>query len=315
MIKQILVTEGDRVEKDDVVAILDNQPQRLADLTSYRASVAAAQAKLNKVIAGAKAGDINAQRERVSRLEADLNGQIDTQRATIASITAELRNAEIEARRYQQLHNEGAVSTAERDSKQLIEETAQERLNEAQAALSRTIATTQRQRREAEATLASVSEVRDVDVQLAQAELEQAQAGVARAQADLDAAYITAPIDGQILKVHVQPGETIGAEGIVEIGQTDRMMAIAQIYETDIAKVSIGQNAIVTSNSFFEKLQGKVTQIGLMVEQQDLFVTNPTAETDNRIIEVKIRLDEAASDHTKKLTGLQVEIVIYDDAK
>ncbi len=58
--------------------------------------------------------------------------------------------------------------------------------------------------------------------------------------------YVKAPIAGEILKVYTKSGETIGANGIAEIGQTNQMYVIAEVAEDSIGKVHIGQNATIS---------------------------------------------------------------------
>ena len=55
-------------------------------------------------------------------------------------------------------------------------------------------------------------------------------------RAELDLAVVRSPIDGQVLEVHARQGERVGPDGIVELGQTDAMYAIAEVYETDIGR-------------------------------------------------------------------------------
>ena len=85
---------------------------------------------------------------------------------------------------------------------------------------------------------------------------------------------------GQILKVYARPGEAISNEGIVELGQTQHMEVNAQVYQTDIRKVQLGQQATITSEAFPEKLQGTVSQIGLKVSKQDIFSSESGAAMD-----------------------------------
>lgn len=310
-VKQILVKEGERVSEGQVVAILDNHGSRLAALEKAQSDVQVARARLEKVKAGAKQGDINAQKEQISRLEAELNGQIITQKAAIAGLKAELDNAKAENRRYQQLYQEGAIAASEADNKRLRVETTREQLNEARAALERTVKTLEIERSEAKATLDSIAEVRPVDVQFARAELETAIAAARQAEEELKLTYIKAPKAGQILKVHARAGEVIGSQGIAQIAQTDRMYVVAQVYETDIGKVRLGQQATITSEAFPSKLRGEVDHIGLQVNQQDIFDNDPLANTDNKVVEVKIRLDSASSEQVAGLSNLQVQTVIH----
>jgi len=88
------------------------------------------------------------------------------------------------------------------------------------------------------------------------------------------------------------------------------MYDVAEVYETDIQKVRIGQPAEISSAVFSGKLQGTVGQIGLKVDKQDIFDVNPQADTDNKIIDVKIRLKPEDSKKVADLTNLQVRVLI-----
>jgi HlyD family secretion protein len=64
------------------------------------------------------------------------------------------------------------------------------------------------------------------------------------------------------------------------------MYAVAEVYETDIAKVRNGQRATVTSAVFAGTLQGTVAQISKQIGKKDVLNTDPAADTDARAIEV-----------------------------
>jgi len=347
-ITQLLVEEGDQVSAGQVVGILDSRDRLKARLDTAKKEVAIAQAQLNRVRAGAKGGEIAAQeaeiervkaqlrgetttiQERIDRLKAELRGETATQEAGIKALEAELGNAQREYTRYQKLHLDGAVSTSEFESKVLIWQTARERLNEAranlnkiqltlqkqiietQATLNQIESTLQQQINRAEATLEQIAEVRDVDVKAVEAEVERAIAAVSQAQAELELAFVRSPLDGRILKIHTRPGERVGDDGIVEVGNTDQMYVVAEVYETDIGKVRIGQRAVVTSEhgGFEGELQGTVDQIGLKIGKQDVLDSDPVAAEDARVVEVQIRLDESDSKQVFGLTNLKVRVKI-----
>ena len=73
--------------------------------------------------------------------------------------------------------------------------------------LDRTAQTGTTQIDEAQSNLDRISEVRPVDITLAQAEVNHAIALLKRAETQLDRAYLRAPITGQILKIHTRAGE------------------------------------------------------------------------------------------------------------
>ncbi|MGB3641211.1 MAG: ABC exporter membrane fusion protein [Rivularia sp. (in: cyanobacteria)] len=309
-VSQLLIKEGDKVTKSQTVAIMETYDRSEAALNKAKVDVGVAKAQLARVKAGAKSGDIQAQKEDISRLRAELEGQIATQKATIARIEAEVKNAEVENRRYQGLYKDGAIAASEADTRRLRLETAREQLQEAKETLNRTIETTKIQLEQAKATLNSVQEVRPVDVQVAEAELQSAIAAVKQAKADYELTAIRSPIDGQILDVNVRAGEVVGNKGIADIGKTGQMYVVAEVYETDIQKVSIGQPAVITSPAFNGTLEGTVSQIGLQVDRQDIFDVNPQADTDNKVIDVKIRLKPEDSEKVANLTNLQVQTLI-----
>lgn len=309
-VAKLLVNEGDKVKTGQVIAILDNHQNLLASLKLATEQVKVAQANLAQVKAGAKRGELEAQKATIEGLDAEMQGQLTAQKQTIARLQAQLNTAKAEYERYDKLFADGAIAASQLDSKQLAMKSAQQELLEAKANRDRIEATTIRQIKAAEATLEKMAEVRPTDVQAARAEIDKARANVAKVQADLELAYIRAPKNGQILKIHTRAGETVGNRGIVALGQTDRMNVIAEIYELDVGKVRVGQKATITSNVFSGKLYGKVAQIGLQVNPQDVLTTDPTADVNRRIVEVKIRLNPESSRKASALTNLQVNIVI-----
>ena len=344
---QVLVQEGERVEQGQVIAILDNFAKQQAVLKATKQKVKVARARLAQVKVGeAKQGEIAAQEAHIANLEAQFNGQITSQKARIARLKAELlrqqdaqessiarlkaewNNAKTECWRYETLLEDGAVNASTRDSKCLQEkstfeqlnekeanrkrivETLQEEINEEQATLKEILSTFPQQIAQAKATLSQLKEVRPVDVQVAQAELEEALAVVAEAEADLELAYVRAPVDGQILKINTFPGEMISSEGIVDLGQTQEMYVVAEVYETDISTIRIDQTANIYSSALSVNFKGKVAQISLEIGKKDVFNTDPTLDIDARVFEVKIRLDRSYNQEAARLINSQVEVEI-----
>ena len=309
-VERLLVKLGDRLKTGQLIAILDNRDRLQAAEKEARTQVKLAQAELNKIKLGAKVGEINAQKAKIESLKAELAGQMATQSATIARIGAKLNNAQTECRRYEKLFLEGAISASERDNICIKDATFREQLAEAQANRQRTINTLKQEISSASGTLTEIAEVRPVDVAIAQANLERAQAYVQQAQANLNLAYVKAPRSGQILKIHTYGGERVEAKGIVELGDTEQMYVVAEIYETDIHGIKIGQTASITSKGLAGELTGKVVEIGLQIAKKDVLGTDPAADVDARVVEVKIQLDTAASAKVQGLTNLQVNVVI-----
>jgi HlyD family secretion protein len=135
-----------------------------------------------------------------------------------------------------------------------------------------------------------------------------AQALLAGAKAELEMAIVRSPIDGQVLEIHARTGELVGLEGIAELGRTAIMYAVAEVYETDIAEVKVGNRATVNSPALASTLHGTVKRIALKIGKADVLNTDPAAKVDARVVEVDIQLDDNELVHG--LTNLQVEVAI-----
>ena len=311
-VEQLFVKQGDLVEVNQVIAILDTHNQLRADLDEAKEQVNVAKAELARIQAGAQRGEIDAQKAAVARLEAQRQGELAAQAATVARLEAELDNAEVEFDRYHDLHESGAISASERDAKYLTWETALKSLREAQAELNRLHSTSLQDIHQARATLDRIIEIRPVDIRIAEANVNRAIAAVNQAQARLDQAYVRSPQDGRVLKIHTRPGEIVSSDGgIVELGQTSQMSAIAEVYESDVVKIRLGQPAQITSTALPDiVLRGTVEQIGLQIERQNVVNEDPTTNIDAKIVEVNVRLDQPSSEQVAALTNLQVMVTI-----
>ena len=316
-VNELLVAEGDRVRAKQLIATLQGLDQKQAELAEARQNVAVYRAKLEQIKAGeAKSAEITAQKANIARLKAQLRTEKIEREAEIADAQAELKNAEINYNRYQTLYRDGAVSKSAQDDREELHERSQARLNQAQARLDNTISTLQEQIVQEQAMLNKLREVRPVDLAEAQTEVDYAIAQVTRIKSELEDYYVRVPIDGQILKINTLVGEQVDtSEGIVELGRTNHMYAIAEVYETDVGRVKVGQKATVISEhgGFEGKLQGTVDHIGLQIKKQDVLESDPAADKDARVVEVKVRLDPQDSDKVAGLTNLQVRIRIDNE--
>ncbi|MHC5828119.1 MAG: efflux RND transporter periplasmic adaptor subunit, partial [Nostoc sp.] len=135
-------------------------------------------------------------------------------------------------------------------------------------------------------------------------------ATVQKMQAQLDQAYVRAPEAGQIMKINTRAGETVSSDGIVELGRTDQMYAVAEVYQSDVNKVRSGQRVKVISDSIPGELQGTVDWLGMQVQRQNLINSDPSSNIDGRVVEVHVRLNQASSAKAAKFTNLQVKAVI-----
>ena len=155
---------------------------------------------------------------------------------------------------------------------------------------------------------AATCKARRAAASVAESRIAGAEAAVNRQQAELERAHLRAPFAGRVLDVLVDAGELAGAEGVLELGRVQQMYAIAEVYETDIRHVKVGQKARVKSDALPKPITGTVTRIRPKVQKLDEIGTDPAARKDARIIEVEVKLDDSAAAAALSLLQVEVEI-------
>jgi HlyD family secretion protein len=149
---------------------------------------------------------------------------------------------------------------------------------------------------------------RDQDHLLLQGQLQEAQAELVKEEADLDNTELRSPMAGTVLRINARVGERPGDKGILELGASDRMEAVVEVYESDIGRVMPGMAVRLTSENggFTGTLAGRVSRISPQVRQRQVLSTDPTGDADARIVEVRVQLDPADAQRVRQLTGLKV---------
>ncbi|AKG22082.1 HlyD family efflux transporter periplasmic adaptor subunit [Calothrix sp. 336/3] len=346
-VEQLLVREGEKVRKGQVIAILDSFAGNKAAVEEARAKLQESRANFVSIRTGSPKdiqaqgsvisrlqaqlrGEREAQQATINRLEAQLQGQREVLKATVRRVGAEQRNAEVDAQRYDYLYKAGAISQQERDrrrlsatssSEQLAESkanrqqtiaTLQQQIVEARVNRDKTIATLQQQIEEERTRLSKIEQVNPSNVQIAQAQVNNAIALMRKAEAQLRLSYVMSPINGEILKIYTKAGEIMTANGIAEIGRTDQMIVVAEVPEDSISKIRLGQTANISSenNAFNGTLQGTVAEIGRKIGKKDVLNNDPAADVDARVVEVKIALSPGDSEKVSGLTYAKVVVAI-----
>lgn len=120
---------------------------------------------------------------------------------------------------------------------------------------------------------------------------------------------VRAPITGEVVESNVVPGEAVGMEGICEIADTSSMYAEAEVYVSDISRVSVGDPAEIFSDALEgKKFLGKVVQISSYVKSNRLFSSDPSDYSNLKVVVAKIKLDSPGS--FRNLIGSQVSVRI-----
>ncbi len=127
-------------------------------------------------------------------------------------------------------------------------------------------------------------------------------------ETDLAESELVSPIDGVVLKIHSRVGERPGSDGVMEVGASQAMEALVEVYESDINRISLGQPVTLTSENggFKGTLEGRVERITPQVRQRKVLSTDPTGDADARVIEVDVVLSPESAQRVTQLSGLKV---------
>ena len=125
---------------------------------------------------------------------------------------------------------------------------------------------------------------------------------------DLFNSQLRSPIDGFILSINTRVGERSKSLGILDIGSSQNMEALIEVYESDIERVFLSQNVELSSENggFKNLLKGTVIRISPQVKQRKVLSTDPTGDADARIIEVLVKLNEESINLVKNYAGMKV---------
>ncbi|WP_459554956.1 HlyD family efflux transporter periplasmic adaptor subunit [Lacunimicrobium album] len=273
-IEDLKVDVNDTVKKGDILAILDSHPRLAAAVDIAKQTLSQAKSQLSQ-----------------TQLEVE---------TTRKQLEATLRAAE---HRYDMSHSNLVRAETLRNQKAVSDEVYEARRNDSQAAeeaIAEAAARLQRYQ--------AASDTELVDITVARQQIDIAEANLKQAQANLETSYITAPIDGVILDVHLYPGERVGSSPLLDMGATQRMMVRVEVYESDVPRLHLGQEAHIIATPLAEALTGKIDRISNFVQRQQIVDAAPAAFTDSRVVEVWVRLDEKSSPRAAQLVNLQVNV-------
>ncbi|MBG0798412.1 HlyD family efflux transporter periplasmic adaptor subunit [Methylocystis sp. L43] len=148
------------------------------------------------------------------------------------------------------------------------------------------------------------------DVDVATASIQQGEANLELKEAQLSQAVSTAPIDGVVIKINARPGERIGPNGVADIANLNELDVVAEVYETDIPRVRVGQKAIVKLPEVSAPYQAKVREIAFLVRKNRVNDTDPLADRDNKIVEVRLTLERPGIEQLRHQLFRQVQVQI-----
>ncbi|WP_035318903.1 HlyD family secretion protein, partial [Brevibacillus laterosporus] len=211
---QFNVQEGDKVTANQVIARID-VTDLSSEMASIDAQIASQHAELNRVKSGKEPETIAQQEERVRQEKEKVD------------------SAEKEYNRTKQLVEAGASPATDLDK-------AKDSLSQAQSSLKMS---------QSELAL-NKKGPKSTDIASVQAQINQLQVKKAELAKQSSQSTVVAPFSGTVLKVDAKNGQAVtkGTE-IITMGDLTKLQVVADINESDVKELQLGQKALVSGTS------------------------------------------------------------------
>ncbi len=295
----VLVRLASHIDREAEVAILEQQlesarQQRPIALANAALDVKLAEAKIRELETVAPL-EIKAQEARLGVLkqkrEADAQ-RLATMRDLQKSSPNTVPGQELEAQRLLLAQTEADLQSAS------------VQLDKAQKAHASALEVARLQLDAARANLARTE--KDTTIESLEKKL-------ALARLQLDRTSLRAPWPGRVLKVMGVEGQpTAPQQPILQLADTSRMVALAEVYETDVKALRgwKAAKATVRSRALPHDLTGAVRadQVSDVISRNTVFDIDPAADADRRVFEVPVELNE--SDVAARFINLQVHVFL-----
>jgi HlyD family secretion protein len=271
-VTQRLVSEGDRVTANQLVARLDDAEQT-QELALRRAELAGAEAALAELVSGSRPQEIA------------------SAEATLRSAEAERDRARLDFTRQQELLSRAAIANREFEAAQ-----AQVKVADARVA-------------EAAERLKLVREgPRTETIRQARARTDQARASVALAETRLENARLLSPLSGVVLSHNIEPGEFVAAgTPVVTVADTAHMWVRAYLNQTDLGRIRHGQKVAIRTDTFPNKTYEGT--IGFISSEAEF--TPKTVQTPKERVKLVFRIKvDVANPNDELKPGMPADVVI-----
>ncbi len=271
-IADLVVDEGKWVEKDAILARLDDSDYR-QQVSHDRAALEVARAQLALALAGT----------RRQQLEATRQAMLDAK--------AELAQRKLDYHRAREMLRESAIS--------------QDRVDQAQTAAARALAGYEQAVQNYDQ---AVEGTRKEDIDIARANQNSAEQRLRLSEIQLEHTVLRAPHDGVVTVRQSELGEVVAAGSpVMTVADLDHIWLRAYVSETDLGRIRWGQAASVRTDTFpTRSYSGRVSFIASEAE-----FTPKSVETHKERVTLvyRIKIDLANPNHELK-PGMPADVAI-----
>jgi HlyD family secretion protein len=221
------VDEGDRVELDQVIAVIDSEDLELKKQEAL-AGLDLARAQLKLVEKGVRLEDLK---------------QL---KAVRKEVTLQKSLADKNLERLEQLHESGTISTSALDEAQTKRDVVGSKLSQLKWQLKK-----------------AKTGAQEEEIDMARAAVAQIEAGLKQLDKLIEDRTITSPVKGTVLSTYAHEGEyTAPGQLLATVTDLEELELIAYVSEKDLARVRLGQEVSVHIDAFADRwFEGTVTKI------------------------------------------------------
>lgn len=307
MLEKLLVAPGDTVKPGDELVVLSGRDLRAIEFEVASAQLDEARSRIDAQRAVAAAtlveAELGVQQAEATGLElAVQESRVEASRANVALATQELdRLMGLETRLV-------PLQTVER-KKMLVQQAGLE-LRVQQAVLEKLKLSAQMGREAAAAKL----EAAKANKALVEAgsSLTALQKTVDAARLRRDLSLVRATTAGRILDVCMNEGEVVGPRPILRMADVSRMQVEAEVDETSIRNIHLGQKVTIDKDRIFNGLAGKVVAIGGLVSPEGVHALGMPMTSEQRIVKVRVEVEDPRP--VADLVNMQVDVVFNESA-
>lgn len=299
-IKEVRVKDNQLVHKGDTLVILDDRDFRVK-VAESEAALASAQS--NASVAGAGIPVVNA-----NVFSAESN--VSTVDAQIEAAKVNVWRANQDFARYENLIKDHTITQQQYEQALAAKQTAERQLDILKA-----------QKQSAARQTAAISQQKNVSagqVSVANAAIKQRQAELEAANLNLSYTVITAPADGQISRVNLQPGQLLQAgQALFNVVPEGNKWVVANFKETQLTKMKPGQKVVLKVDAFPDhEFEGRITSFSPATGSK--FSLLPADNASGNFVKVvqrvpvRIEFADAADKRLQQLrAGMNVEVDVH----
>lgn len=300
-INKVYVTDNQFVKKGDTLFTIDNRDY-LVKLEQAKANLAASESQV--IVAKASIGSYRAN-------VGVTTAQVNSAEGNLETAKIKLWRANSDFNRYENLYANHSITEQQYEQALATKQEAEKQVEVLQSQHRATAS----QKNAAE----SQTNISEKQVSVANANVKSAQALVDAAQLSLDYCVVTAPIDGQLSNVDLQPGQFVSpGQSLFYLVDSHNKWIVANFKETQLKKMELGQKVSIQVDAFPNlELEGTITAFSPATGARFSLLPpdNATGNFVKTVQRLPIKIDFTKANDSIKLrklkSGMNVDVDVH----